>query len=227
MSIDFESGLFGILRKKAGALWLDYTRHPFVEQLAAGTLPAVCFKRFLIQDYIFLTHFARAYALLAAKSTRIQDIREALEGLQAIADEMPLHIHYCRQWDISEDMLGIEEEAAETIAYTRYVLDVGHAGDRLDLVCALMPCVAGYAEIGLRLVADKKTVWENNPYAEWINNYKSDAYLQGVQAGISMMNRMGMEMRAEHRFKNLSHIFNTATRLETNFWQMGLDAAQK
>ncbi len=30
--------------------------------------------------------------------------------------------------------------------YTRYVLDIGHAGDALDLRAGLLPCVAGYAK---------------------------------------------------------------------------------
>jgi len=224
MKIDFDKGLFGALRKEAGPLWHDYTRHSFISQLAQGTLPSVCFKRFLMQDYLFLMHYARAYALLAAKSLRIEDIREALQGLQAITEEMPLHIRYCAQWGISEAMLHKEEEAAQTIAYTRYVLDVGHTGDRLDLMCALLPCMAGYAEIGLRLAESRETVWENNPYAEWIQSYQSESYLQGVQTSLDMINKLGQKMCTPHRFKSLSHIFNTATRLETDFWQMGLDA---
>ena len=39
-----------------------YTGHAFVRQLAAGTLPERCFRHYLIQDYLFLIHFARAGA---------------------------------------------------------------------------------------------------------------------------------------------------------------------
>lgn len=218
----FESGLFGKLRKHAGATWVNYTHHPFLEQLANGTLPEVCFKRFLTQDYLFLIHFSRAYALLAAKSMRLNDIKDALAGLKSITEEMPLHVGYCAKWGISEKDLENEIEATQTIAYTRFVLDIGQIGDRLDLMAALMPCVAGYAEIGMRLASSKNTVFDGNPYAEWIKNYESEEYYQGVQTSIHMLNRLGEEDDSAARFERLADIFTTATRLEIEFWQMAL-----
>lgn len=115
-------------------------------------------------------------------------------------------------------------EAMETIAYTRFVLDVGYSGDRLDLMAALIPCVAGYAEVGLRLARSKETVFNGNPYAEWIKNYESEDYLKGVEAFLASFNSLGEKYNGAARFQNLSEIFNTATRLETAFWQMGLNA---
>ena len=218
----FESGLFGKLRKHAGATWVNYTHHPFLEQLANGTLPEVCFRRFLTQDYLFLIHFSRAYALLAAKSVRLNDIKDALAGLKSITEEMPLHVGYCAKWGISEKDLENEIEATQTIAYTRFVLDIGQIGDRLDLMAALMPCVAGYAEIGMRLASSTNMVFDGNPYAEWIKNYESEEYYQGVQASIHMLNRLGGEDDSAARFERLADIFTTATRLEIEFWQMAL-----
>ena len=221
---DFDKGTFGRLRKNAGGLWQAYVGHPFVNQLAAGTLAEKCFKKFLTQDYLFLVHFSRAYALLAAKSTNIADIREALDGLKSIIEEMPLHVAYAKKWGISEQEMGRATEAMETIAYTRYVLDVGYAGDRLDLMAALLPCVAGYAEVGLRLAGSKTTVFNGNPYSEWIKNYESDDYVKGVKTFLESFNKLAEQCHDEAHFKHLSEIFNTATRLETEFWQMGLDA---
>lgn len=220
----FDKGLFGELRDHAGDVWQAYTRHEFLEQLARGTLPEVCFKRYLTQDYLFLIHFSRAYALLAAKSTCLNDIKDALAGLKAIADEMPLHVSYCKKWGITEQEMVSQTEASETIAYTRFVLDVGHIGDRLDLMAALLPCVAGYAEIGLRLAQSQQTVFIGNPYADWIKNYESEDYCYAVQAAIDMLNRLGEEDNSSARFQRLSEIFTTATRLEADFWQMALAA---
>lgn len=224
MELDFDSGMFGQLRKNAGQLWKAYIRHPFVRQLAAGTLPAQYFKKFLMQDYLFLIHFSRGYALLAAKSTKIEDIGNALDGLKAITEEMPLHLAYAKKWGISESEMGKTSEAIETIAYTRFVMDVGYSGDRLDLMAALLPCVAGYAEIGLGLARSKTTVFNGNPYVEWIKNYESDDYLKGVAAFLESFNKLAETYNSDRRFQNLSEIFNTATRLETEFWQMGLNA---
>ncbi|CAI2529916.1 TENA/THI-4/PQQC family [Serratia ficaria] len=43
----FETGLYGRLRQQAGGHWQDYVAHPFIRQLAAGTLPEPAFRRYL------------------------------------------------------------------------------------------------------------------------------------------------------------------------------------
>jgi thiaminase/transcriptional activator TenA len=60
--------LFARLRAAAADDWEAYTGHEFVRRLADGSLPEECFRHYLIQDYLFLIHFARAYALAAYKS---------------------------------------------------------------------------------------------------------------------------------------------------------------
>jgi thiaminase/transcriptional activator TenA len=225
IKVDFNHGLFGTLRAMAGAEWTGYVNHPFVQQLAVGSLPEPCFRRFLTQDYLFLIHYARAYALLAFKGQTLGDIRAANATLQAIVDELPVHVKYCTAWGLTEERMEIEPEAAETMTYTRYVLDIGHSGDVLDLMAALMPCVAGYGEIGQIMLADKDTVLDGNPYGDWIRNYEGDAYLESVQYAINAFDDVGKRRGGEARLEQLSKIFTTATRLESAFWQMGLNAA--
>lgn len=150
----FTQGIYGRLRLQAGADWQRYVAHPFLRQLADGTLPEPAFRRYLTQDYLFLIHFARSYALLVSKLRTLAEMRVAAASMNAILDELPLHVGYCTGWGLDEATMAAEEEAAETVNYTRYVLDIGHAGDALDLLAALMPCVAGYAEIGLGLLHD-------------------------------------------------------------------------
>ena len=152
-------------------------------------------------------------------------MRAAAASMNAILAELPLHVGYCEQWGLSEDAMALQSEAMETINYTRYVLDIGHSGDALDLLAALLPCVAGYAEIGLGLLHNPQTNLHDNPYAPWIRNYGDESYLHGVNAAIDLLETLWQQRGAESRLAGLSDIFTTATRLEGNFWQMGLNAA--
>ncbi len=220
----FTQGLYGRLREQAGAEWQRYVAHPFLNQLSAGTLPQAAFRRYLTQDYLFLIHFARSYALLVSKLRTLPEMRAAAASMNAILGELPLHVGYCAEWGLNEDMMARESEAMETVNYTRYVLDIGHSGDALDLLAALLPCVAGYAEIGLGLLHNPHTNLHDNPYASWIRNYGDEDYLQGVNAAIGLLESVWQQRGAESRFAELSEIFTTATRLEGNFWQMGLNA---
>ena len=218
-------GLFGRLRQDAGADWSRYVDHRFVRGLGDGTLPRPAFQHYLQQDYLFLIQFARAYALAGYKSATLGELRAAAAAVSAIVDvEMPLHVGYCAEWGLSEARMQAEPEALETIAYTRFVLERGLAGDRLDLEAALIPCVVGYAEIAARLRADPATKRQDNPYAAWIDAYASPDYVALAARAIEAMERMGQARGADARYADLLATFRAATRLEAAFWDMGWSA---
>lgn len=205
--------------------WRAYTEHRFVAGLAAGTLPEAAFRHYLVQDYLFLIQFARAYALAVFKGATLEDMRAGLKGLSAILDmEMDLHVRTCAGWGLTPADLEAAPEAMETTAYTRFVIDAGLRGDLLDLHVALAPCVIGYAVIAERLAAIPGALDSENPYAFWIGEYASDGYRAVSDAAIANLDRMADGI-SEKRFAALSGLFAQATRLETAFWQMGLDAA--
>jgi len=204
--------------------WDAFIRHDFVRQLGAGDLPEACFRHYLGQDYIFLIHFARAYALACFKSDELDDMRAAAATLDALINaEMALHVKYCAGWGLSEAEMAALPEADANLAYTRFVLDAGMAGDLLDLLVALAPCVMGYAEIGTWLKADPA-----NPYRDWIEMYAGAEYQEVAQGAIAQLDRvaarrLGAEPTASPRWAKLAKTFHSATRLEIGFWEMGLN----
>lgn len=220
--LPLDQGLFGRLRRDAGAVWDGYVAHAFVRSLGQGTLPQAAFRHFLIQDYLFLIHFARAHALAGFKATQLVDIRAAAAMVSAIVDvEMPLHVTYCAGWGLNEAQMAAAPEALETTAYTRFVLECGLAGDLLDLQVALAPCIVGYGESGERLLADPATRRDGNPYDEWIAAYTSEGYRRVVRDAVAMLDRLGETRGATVRYPQLLATFIAATRLETAFWDMG------
>ena len=214
---------FEDLKKSCQNEWQAYIEHGFVEQLGNATLAPEAFQHYLKQDYLFLIQFARAFALAAYKSPTLSDLRQAKEGLQAIVDvELDLHISYCKEWGISEQELAELPEARATLAYTRYVLDTGNRGDLLDLHVALSPCMVGCGEIANWLNSRAETIrGESNPYDAWIAMYESDEFQDAMQAEICWLNERLAEV-SPARFKELTRIFSDATRLEIDFWEMGL-----
>lgn len=220
------ANLFSDLKDACSAEWASYVNHDFVKQLQDGSLPEDCFRHYLGQDYLFLIHFARAYALAAYKAETIDDIRQASQGLAAIIDvEMGLHVEFCKGWGLSEAEMAALPEADETMAYTRYVLEKGLQGDLLDLHVALAPCMLGYAEIGKSLASDPDTKKDGNPYLPWIDMYASDEFQDVANAEKQTLNRLMQDRAGPGRMNSLVTIFRQATRLEAAFWQMGLKPA--
>ncbi len=219
-----ENTLFEQLKAVCADDWKRYTHHDFVTRIADGTLPELSFRHYLIQDYLFLIQFARAYALAVYKSDTLADMRQAGAGMSAILDtEMKLHLDFCRKWGLSEADLDTAPEASACMAYTRFVLERGMSGDLLDLHIALAPCIIGYAEIGARLASDVATVFEGNPYMPWIEMYASAEYQDVAVDEINFLEDLMTRRAGPGRFDSLADIFGKATRLEVDFWQMGLD----
>lgn len=210
--------------------WEAYTKHSFIEQLGDGTLPLESFQDYLAQDYLFLVQFARANALAAYKARTLADIQAASEGLAATIHETNLHIRLTESWGITREELESAPEKQGTVAYTRYVLDTGMAGDLLELQVALAPCQIGYAEIGTYL-APRLDGRDDHPYADWINEYAGEDFQNQAQSMISLLDDLSAassptasaeELAGTPRFERLLDIFRTATRLEADFWQQAL-----
>jgi thiaminase/transcriptional activator TenA len=214
--------LFERLKLAASAEWRAYTGHPFTNAMADGSLPEAAFRHYLVQDYLFLIEFARAYALAVYKSPDLADMREAAAGISAILDvEMDLHIKLCAGWDLSPADLERAPPAVEMLAYTRYVLDAGMRGDLLSLKVALAPCVIGYAEIATRLAAHPNANAATNPYRVWIAEYAGAPYQEVAAKAQAQLERLADRYTTPAREADLIAIFAEATRLEADFWEMG------
>jgi thiaminase (transcriptional activator TenA) len=215
-------GFFERLKIAASAEWRAYTEHPFTNALADGSLSEAAFRHYLIQDYLFLIEFARAYALAVYKSPRLADMREAAAGISAILDvEMDLHVKLCAGWGLSPSDLEQAPPAVEMLAYTRYVLDAGMRGDLLSLKVALAPCVIGYAEIATRLAAHPNAHAATNPYSVWIAEYAGAPYQEVAANARAHLEALADRYATPAREADLITIFKEATRLEADFWEMG------
>ncbi len=215
--------LFLRLKSDCTAEWEAYTRHEFVRGMGDGTLPKACFQHYLIQDYLFLIQFARAYALAVYKADSLDMMRGALDGLKAILEvEMQLHLKHCKEWGLSPAEVEKTPESLATLAYTRFVLEAGQSGDLLDLYVALAPCMVGYAEIGSALSTSKTKQSAENPYDVWINEYASDAYQKIASDTVDLIDTLADTSFTEKRYPKLRELFRQATRLEADFWEMGL-----
>ena len=228
-SLAGPDSLFSRLKETCEADWSAFVEHEFTRRLGDGSLPEACYRHYLAQDYLFLIHFSRAYALAVYKSEDLDDMRQAATTLDALLNtEMSLHIRTCAKWGLGEADIMALPEATQNLAYTRFVLDKGSAGDLLDLLVALAPCVVGYGEIGLRLAGQGTGVATNNPYREWIETYSGQEYQEVARAAVRQLDRvaarrLGPGAQADGRWASLCEIFQTATRLEIGFWDMGLE----
>jgi thiaminase/transcriptional activator TenA len=216
-----RDSLIARLIEGAGDDWRTYVGHPFVTALGDGSLATRSFRHYLVQDYLFLVHFARAYALAAYKTDDLDEMRGFARTLDALINrELDLHVAYCGEWGLDEAAVRRTPEAQATVAYTRFVLERGMAGDLLDLAVALAPCVIGYAVIAEDLAARERVT---SPYQSWIDAYAGEDYRQVATNAALLLDRVAERRGGAARMPELVRTFALACRLESGFWQMGLD----
>ena len=216
---------FNLLKEKHKDNWLLYTKHEFINKLSNDTLKEEKFLNYLIQDYLFLIQFSKAWSLAILKSDNLEEMKIAASTVNDLINfEMELHITLCANYGISKSDLENADEENANIAYTRYVLELGYSGDFLDLLSSLAPCVLGYGEIGLNCQnSNPKTLM----YKKWIETYSSIEY-QDVCKNVSglidkaFLLRLCNNFENTYKWKKVNQIFKKATLLEVDFWNMAI-----
>tara|TARA_B110000305_G_scaffold213639_1_gene249741 strand:- start:262 stop:924 length:663 start_codon:yes stop_codon:yes gene_type:complete len=196
--------------------WSEYTEHKFLSNLVSSKLPGKNFKKYLVQDYVFLQQFIKILGLSVYKSKTFEEINRSINFIKGIDHEIKLHIGYCKKWKISLRSLNNVKIERANSAYTDYVLSIGKNGNNLDIFSCLSPCIIGYGEIGFRLSQIKD--WKKSKYSSWIKMYSSKEYQQIAKDNITYLDILFNNDKNKSLTK-LKKNFKKSTILERNFWE--------
>ena len=206
------------LRQAGHSIWEANFNHPFVQGIGQGTLAEDKFVFFLEQDYVFLIEYCRFFGLVIAKANSLDDMRKFSEILQAtVSVEMELHRRVCADFGISSKKLEETKPAPYNLGYTSYLLSVTPQGDTADSMAALLPCLWGYNEIGIRL--KEKGLPQHKHYQDWILAYSSEEFTGLTEWCRSWIDNFAEGQKAD-KLKRLEEIFLTTSRWEYLFWEM-------
>ncbi|EIW85637.1 hypothetical protein CONPUDRAFT_118575 [Coniophora puteana RWD-64-598 SS2] len=214
--------------QSTAVLWKQYVQHDFVRLLGKGTLPRESFLHFIKQDYLYLKYYARAYAMLAAKSHDFALIKSSSDVLLSIITESSMHASFCKQWGVSDEELRTAPESPATTAYGASLIDTGLRGDTMALTMSLAACLLGYGEVGLWLKREASKPgswvnWESNPYLRWMEDYSGKEYQDAVRIGIeSIESRAAADPPSEVRLEEWKSVWERCVRLEKGFWDMAM-----
>ena len=204
------------LKKSCKKEWSEYTNHKFLIDLVNNELPNKNFKKYLLQDYIFLQQFLKILALSVYKSTSFEEINRSVNFIKGIDHEIKLHINYCKKWKIPlKSLNNIKVEKANS-SYTDHVLNIGKSGNNFDIFSCLSPCIIGYGEIAYNLTKNKN--WKKSKYSSWIKMYASREYQQVAKDNINYLDHLLKKNQNIDKTKIIKN-FKKSTILERNFWQ--------
>jgi thiaminase (transcriptional activator TenA) len=209
-------------RSQSDRIWEQLHAHPFITELAEGTLPLDKFRFFIEQDNMYLEEYARCLAMGAAKSRTEQETRHFVDHLNQNLDaEIPTnHRLLAKAIELgAEDRGGSQTMTPANMAYTGYMRRLSITGGPLEILASLLPCAWSYTEIADRL--RHSTDSAHPVYGEWIAHFAGPESKATVDEMRSDFDRLVLhEAHTEDRQRAIGEIFATSSRLELMFWQM-------
>lgn len=206
------------LYDRAKPIWDAQLEHPFVKGLGDGTLDVERFRRWVLQDYLYLKEFARIFAWAVAKAERLEAMGWYATVLNlTLNTEMGLHRAYAERFGITPEELEATEMWPTTRAYTDFLVRTSADGDMADLLAALLPCAWGYVYIGRQLAQAAPAA--DQRYADWIAQYASPEFAEAADWLKRELDRVAAGATAERR-ERLTALFVLSSRYEWEFWEM-------
>ncbi len=204
--------------KKNYPIWDKCATTPFVRELQGGTLSLDKFKNYMIQDSIYLKHYARIYGKAIYHSFVLKDIQMYYSILSFVTDtESAVRLSYLKQFGMTDDDIEEIEPLLECQYYIDFMLKIAENGNVCEILMAVLPCMLSYGYIFRKIAAMPNT--DKSRYFDFIQDYSEDKYIESEEGWIDFANQKCEVLEIEEQEK-LSRIFMQASLLELDFWEM-------
>lgn len=201
--------------QKALPIYNQILDHPFIKELAAGTLETARFDRYLAQDEVYIGNYGRQMFELAELITEpeahamfVEFAKEGIEG------EKLMHALLIDRFGIDTQVLP----SPVTADYNEHTQAAIGTGSKAVGLAAMLPCMWVYNEVGQHILRIASV--EGNPYREWIQEYGNEAFTEGVNAVLKLADSYAAEASEAVR-ERMTQEFIDATRFEYYFWDYG------
>ena len=207
-------------KQKAGQVWEDGYKHPFVQELGKGTLAKDKFAFYLVQDYLYLLQYAKVFALAAVKAPN-EELLAKLTSVQhnILHTEMDMHRAYMASYGITTAQVQVAQASLFNRTYTANMLAVGGTGDLAEILAAVFPCAWTYADYASRLKEAYKDAYMHNPYKSWIDTYADPSFAETYEWLFDAIDAL-FERKTEVERKRVEEIFTSSVEFEYLFWDM-------
>lgn len=175
---DPETRFTDWLRTGAEPHWTAATGHRFTRELAADSLPDAVYRRYLIQDYLFLDLLVRIVGHAIAAAPSLEARITLSRFLAAVTGEE--NTYFLRSFEalgVDEATLRSAQPIAPTAAFEAIMLGAARGGDYADVLSVLLPVEWIYLAWA-QAVADRKPA--RFYLREWIELHSIPAFADFV-----------------------------------------------
>lgn len=136
-------------------IWDKCIATPFVQGMKEGTLPFECFKEYMIQDSIYLKHYARVYGKEIYHAKTLREIQLYYSVLSFVTDtESAVRLKYLEQFGLTDADIEFIAPLPENQQYIDFLLETAEQGDDKEMLMAVLPCMMSYSYIFQKLAKE-------------------------------------------------------------------------
>ncbi len=203
------------LKAEYAELWSRATRHPFIEELGDGTLPVEKFRRYFLQDYVFVNDLARMSGIAIARAPGLDSARPIHEFLtNLMGAEDALFLRGFADLGIAEDAFRTVKPLPTTAAFGDFLVRLAYEGSWEEICAALLVTEGVYLDWGERLNGEGRRP-DNRMYREWIEIHTA-AILGPFVAFLTQT----VDGAPEGLSEGIAGAFEKALVYEVAFWDM-------
>jgi thiaminase (transcriptional activator TenA) len=189
--------------------------HPFLTELADGSLDYGCFAHYLVQDDHYIESYTQCLAMLAGRAPDHAAMATLVShAAEAVALESTLHAELLEAMELAH--LTREEIAPTptTLAYADSLRASCAMDSFLEGLASVLPCYWIYAAVGhdLARIDSPDTV-----FAKWVENYSGGVYDKAVGEVLDLVDDLGRRAGPAQTARCVE-LYQRGARYEWMFW---------
>ena len=125
-----------------------------MQEVQTGKLPLEKFKRYMIQDSIYLKNYARIYGKAIFHAATLREIQLYYSMLNFVNDtESEVRLDYLKQFCITDDDIELIAPLPENQNYIDFMFEIASHGKNEEILMAVLPCMLSYSYIFRKLAS--------------------------------------------------------------------------
>ena len=167
-------------------IWEECAATPFVQEVQTGKLPLEKFKRYMIQDSIYLKNYARIYGKAIFHAATLREIQLYYSMLNFVNDtESEVRLDYLKQFCITDDDIELIAPLPENQNYIDFMFKIASHGKNEEILMAVLPCMLSYSYIFRKLASvptsRESRYWDRRQFAEDIGTLSKIMPMSNMQ----------------------------------------------
>ena len=204
--------------KETQEIWDKCVASPFVQELKTGVLPMEKFKEYMIQDSIYLKHYARIYGQAIYQASTLRDIQMYYSVLSFVNDtESEVRLSYLKQFGMTDDDIEFIMPLPENQNYIDFMVDSAESGNSLEILMAVLPCMLSYSYVFKKIGSEPMI--KDSQYYDFISDYAGAEMETICQQWSDFADEKCQHITDTEKTKLLA-IFKKGSLLELDFWKM-------